>query len=122
MGKADDVGGDFQLHPDTLLSRIQPVLTKLFPILGVNSWMLAPEDRHKVFSKAALARVALLSLQVLTAPLSKSTSLPKSAGKLQGKFLYGSHPIAFPYPPHGFCSVMTSYCSLCNDLRLSASP
>ena len=97
-------------------------LTKLLPILGVNSWVFVPEDRHKVFSKAALARVAFLSLHVPTVPFSKSTSIPKPAGKLQGKFLYGSHPIAFPYPPHSFCSVMTSYCSLHNCLRLPTSP
>lgn len=43
--------------------------TKLSPILGVSSWVFAPEERQKAFSKALLAHVALLLLQVLTAPL-----------------------------------------------------
>lgn len=95
---------------------------KTVPHTRCKSWVFVPEEKHKVFSKAALACVARLSLQVLTVPLNKSTGLPKPAGKLQGKFLYGSHPIAFPYPPHSFWSVMTSYCSLHSCLRLPTSP
>lgn len=93
---------------------------KTVPHTRSKSWVFAPEEKHKVFSKAALACVALLSLQVLTVPLNKSASI-QPAGKLQEKFLYGSRAIVFPYPPHSFWSVMTSHC-LRSCLRLPTSP
>lgn len=85
--------------------------------------MFAPVDRHEVWSQAVLACAAPVPLQALTVrPVTPlvSPACRQAAGEAPLWQLF--HAIAFPYPPHSFCSVMASYCSFAMDFRLPTSP
>lgn len=85
------------------------------PHIGLNSWVFAPR------CLTALARLALLPLQVLTVLSANQPIFWSRQVSCRSLFMAVIHSVAFPYPPHSFTST-SSYSSLCNGRRLPASP